>query len=197
MTALAVASGCTASSEARERRGTSATINEEAGKYLGVGLGDSERDVEAVLGRAVRGPTTLPLGKTTGGAGPTFIPNGCPRGGWASDSNLRYRRDTNLRYRHASFAACDRKVFAIVVYSSKAKTTRGVRMGDGLDIVPRLYPELMCGTTHVGDADAPLPYCTGAVAPRKHVWFGGDPIEAIALASVRLSPKAPAPRGGG
>jgi len=51
--------------------------------------------------------------------------------------------------------------------------------------LPRPYPRARCGKAGGGDY-AEFDACTAFVRPKQHLWFGGDPIETITLASVPL-----------
>jgi hypothetical protein len=74
------------------------------------------------------------------------------------------------------------RVAVIDVVARGAATSRGVAAGDRIAQAKEAYPELRCGTIHDGQDRA----CAGKIGKRRFIWFGGDPIEAIAVADVPL-----------
>jgi hypothetical protein len=176
---LVCTTGCTGSEGGAERAGgeqVSLTIDEEDGTYRGVGLGDSSADAEQALGRGV--PATLmtsvvPLAvEPSDHQGPVAVYGPSPR----SDSELMA-----LRYREVSIGIAGDRVISIDTLEAGATTARGVAIGDPLDDAQAAYPELECESLDDGSWRA----CHGRLGSR-YIWFGGDPIRDITIASVRL-----------
>ncbi|MDX6653038.1 MAG: hypothetical protein QOJ38_1819 [Solirubrobacterales bacterium] len=83
--------------------------------------------------------------------------------------------DAEMTQRHG-------RVASILVYGAGARTSRGIAVGDSLDLVRQRYPRASCESagTHGGEffhsAD-----CEVQVAPYRYVYFGDDPIRLIVL----------------
>jgi hypothetical protein len=165
------------------------TIDEQRGTYRGVGIGDTPREVRRVFGpRPFADLDREPVFPTRARswadvAGPSTITPPCrptvnPRTGRS--------RAQILRYREASFFFCDGRAYAVLAMDTTARTTTGLRIGDPLADVDMLYPDITCGEATSGDAGRRYPYCVGALASRRRLWFGGDPIRSITISTTRF-----------
>jgi hypothetical protein len=172
--AVAALGGCGGSERpaAPERR----TIDEEAGRYRGVGVGDSRADVKRVFGalkpdQGAGGYTPL---DESDFYGPSSMSTPAPCRGPAATTQL-------MRYPRVVFATCRGRIHNLLVTERGAATRRGVSVGEPLDEARDAYPGLRCGDAGGGEADE-YPYCTGRVGPGRYAWFGNDPIHSITLA---------------
>ena len=87
------------------------------------------------------------------------------------------------RYERVAFGFHCGKLLWLVTNEPGAETSRGVAIGDPLADAAAAYPEAVCGTAgseESGEYDA----CRVQLSPRRFIWFGGDPITTIELASV-------------
>jgi hypothetical protein len=152
----------------------SRVVDEQNGSYRGVELGDSREDAEDELGDAPPWTGSQPLGPLQPG-----WQQGAPRGAMivgAVDA---------LRYPRVAVHLADDEVVELIVAEPDGKTTRDVGVGDRLAAVRRAYPDLACGRISRGQT-AQAPYCGGQIAEDRWLWFGGDPVRSITLASVQL-----------
>jgi hypothetical protein len=151
----------------------SLVVDEQRGSYRGVTLGASREEAEEALGDAAPWTGDDPLGPLEPG-----WQRGAPRGA------LIVGTLDALRYPQLAAHLGDGEVVELIIAEPGAKTTRKVGIGDRLPAVRRTYADLPCGQT---SGAARGPYCGGQIAPRRWLWFGGDPIHSITLASVPLS----------
>jgi hypothetical protein len=156
------------------------SIDEAAGTYRGVGIGDSGRAVRSVFG------PQRPMGE-----GEPATPLEAPDDELYGPAVITFGDydpfGPILRYPDVVFMFKGRRgVGAFILIERGAQTGRGVAVGDGLDEARRAYPELRCGVVHEGTEYVPYPACTGRVAASRYVWFGGDPIRSIALSTHRF-----------
>ena len=87
-----------------------------------------------------------------------------------------------LRYREASFFVRDNRVFGFLITDPGAVTLRGIRTGDDLEDAEETYPELVCEEESQGETTAvQKASCSGRVKGGLSLYFGGDPIESIAV----------------
>jgi hypothetical protein len=152
----------------------SLVVDEQQGSYRGVALGASREDAEDALGKAPPWTGDDPLGPLEPG-----WQRGAPRGA------LIVGTLDALRYPRVAAHLADGQVVELIVAEPGAKTTRDVGVGDRLAAVRRAYPDLPCGTVRSGQAGR-FPYCGGQIAGNRWLWFGGDPVGSITLASVRI-----------
>ena len=90
------------------------------------------------------------------------------------------------RYEHVVFLARGRRIGAVKVNADGARLDSGdVRIGGELETAKERYG-LRCGTVHEDSEYEAFPACTGKIAARRHVWFGGDPIRNVTIAVVPL-----------
>jgi hypothetical protein len=92
----------------------------------------------------------------------------------------------NLRYEDVQFTVYDDSVQDLSVAGSGVETTRGVGIGDDLDVVRAAYPTLRCGRANEGSEYERYEFCTGRVNDRLWIWFGGDPVDSITVARGEL-----------
>jgi hypothetical protein len=70
----------------------------------------------------------------------------------------------------------------VIVNADGARLDGGtVRIGGELETAEQKYG-LRCGTAYEGSEYEEYPACTGRIAARRHIWFGGDPIRNVTLA---------------
>jgi hypothetical protein len=157
----------------------SGRIDLTRGTYRGIGIGSSAAEVQTRLGRgesAPNGPAS-PLGddfSEVGGA--LSIP--LPHGGRVTTRDI-------LRYDGVAFYVADDVVYGIIVTADRARTWRGLAIGDSLDEASRAYG-LHCGEVSGGGEYREYPYCAGKLKPRRFVWFGEDPIRSITVSETSL-----------
>jgi hypothetical protein len=172
LSALLVVSGC-GSTQAGGDSPATARIDERAGTYRGVGVGDSTRRVEQVMGQPA------PFHGNYAPVGHDYYEDGAPV---AVQEPRPPRHETALRYRTVSFHVADGRVYGVEVVDPGARTKRGVRIGQPLKDARRLQPALRCDTALAGSEFPSFPYCAGKVAPGIYMWVGQDPVASITLA---------------
>ena len=150
------------------------TIDEQLGAYRGVGFGTTERRVIRVFGQPDRSPGFAPAGASPSEVGvPGRIPaSGPPR---------------LLKYNGVGFlGAPGGRIYAIIVTQRGATTTRGVAIGDSLDVARSRY-RLRCADVAGGEsllgAQEYYPSCEARLRNGVRIWFGQDPIRSITLVS--------------
>jgi hypothetical protein len=156
-------------------------LSESSGSYRGVEIGNTENEIEETLGRAVRGDTVFPLDERPGARLIAPPATGAP----AECQTATKNSVEHLRYRRVSFVTCNKQVFEIFVTDTRAETTAGVGIGDELDEASEAYSDMDCVETAYGDFGEPLKYCSGK-PDRYYIYFGGDPIGSIIVATVPL-----------
>jgi hypothetical protein len=171
---LAGAAGC-GGDDAPERE---LLLNERAGSYRGVRLGDTEEAVRRRLGEPGGGEGFVPLDETFGEiGGPPAVRV------WPLDSRETPKA---LRYDGLAVLVGTDGVYAIIV-SEPAHTLRGVAIGDPLRQARRVY-DVGCGEgvagERLGGGVETYPTCRGTIDGRIRIWFGEDPIRSIAIARV-------------
>jgi hypothetical protein len=149
-------------------------VDEAAGTYRGVAIGDGPDQIQAALGPqevADENEPGDPLGwegRNEYGPSPLRLSRyGTP----GSESWYRYR-DVVLFLRN-------NKVGAFLVVDDNAQSARGVAVGMPLDRAEAAYPEGRCGTVN-----EEFPACTAMVSDKTWVWFGGDPIRSITVLNI-------------
>jgi hypothetical protein len=128
-----------------------------------------------VLGEPGRDPGFAPAGENPSEVGvPESIPAIGPGG--------------LLKYQGVGFLSTPGGgVYAFIVTQAGATTTRGVSVGDRLDVARDKY-RLECGRVAGGESllggQVYYPSCSARLAPGVRIWFGRDPIRSITLVSV-------------
>ena len=101
------------------------------------------------------------------------------------------------RFTDAAIDAYDGKAFTFVITARDAVTKQRVGVGNTLEEVRAKYAGLKCGVANEGAEWPEIPYCTGRVAPGRHIWFGAIRCAAWACRASRCSDRArrrPRPR---
>jgi hypothetical protein len=158
-------------------------VDEREGRVGEVRLGDSRERVVEVLGE--------PEADTDGRMSPTahdFYDLGLP---WVvgppADVRQTGRRPQAVRYEDLSVLLTrEAGVYAIFSARQGMVTATGVRLGDRLTRARDAMPGLRCGRRNEGSEYVTYPYCTGRVGRDRYVWFGGDPVASITLATTAL-----------
>jgi hypothetical protein len=159
-----------------------AVIDEHAGSYRDVEIGDAEDDVRRIFGEPGEGDGFFPLGESFGEIG------GAPGvRNWPPDWR---GRPALLRYDNVAFLVGLRGVFAFVVTEDEARTMRGVKIGDPLKRARAVYGG-GCGKQQYGESlfgDQPsFRWCRTTIDHRIRLWFGRDPIRSITVVRVGRS----------
>ena len=154
------------------------TVDERAGTYRGVGLLDTRREVERRLGRA-RVTQDGPFEPLNMDFYDAMFPTspGYP---------AHHKTYAIWRFTDAAIDAYDGKAFTFVVTAQDAVTKQRVGVGNTLEEVRAKYAGLQCGVANEGAEWPEIPYCTGRVAPGRHIWFGGDPVRSVGLSRKPL-----------
>lgn len=150
------------------------SIDELAGSYKGVALGDPKAAAIGVFGQPVSttGPS-VPIGSDWTDGGPLFQRN--PPG--------YDKKPAMLRYDGVAFLSTPTPagIHSIVIDDPRAATQKGVGIGDPLADAKRTYPSLRCEKGHPLGESYSAAHCSGRLAHDRYIWFGNDPIEIIAL----------------
>jgi hypothetical protein len=157
-----VLSGCEPGMPAGPARGR---IDEERGSYAGLSLGVPRTEVLLRLGRPVRYAAAPAVDH--GEAGPRYLP---------SDSTPA------AIYADADFSFVARRASAFVIYGRGARTDRGIGIGDPLVRAGERY-RATCQPETGGEFGPYSPRCEVRVRRALHLFFGGDPIEVIAVST--------------
>lgn len=174
-----VVAGCGSAGESSQSRnsGSDALINLYAGSYKGIGVDDTQDEMENVFGANTAASldesgTPLEPEESYGPVG--FNP-------WPGNEKPQW-----FRYRHAAFFFARGEITVVMVTDPDAVTEGGVGIGDPLDAARDVY-DLRCGLAHENSEFGP-PYraCAGKIGPRRFVWFGGDPIANVTVGEVLL-----------
>jgi hypothetical protein len=155
-------------------------IDDNAGTYRGVGIGDPIRAIKRVFG------VQRPAGDYEPGT-PFRYPEGGYDGPWVMTFGDYDPFGPTLRYYDVVFTFKGRQgLGAFQVVEPGATTGRGVGIGDPLESVERAYPELRCGTVNEDTEYEEYAACTGKLGPSRFIWFGGDPIKSITMSTNSL-----------
>jgi hypothetical protein len=172
--ALAIAGSGDAAGRGDETR---AKVDVVAGTYGGVGIGATPSQIERDFGSPLATSGAAAPVAAARFRGPTFIP--APR-------SLGGSRAPVFRYFDTAFLTDGEDVYVVIVEAQGAETERGVAVGDALADARGSY-DLICAPVVGSSDDDVYRACFGKVAPRRYVWFGGDPIEDISVARVPLT----------
>jgi hypothetical protein len=144
-----------------------ARLDERAGGFRGVGLGDSTAVVRRAYG--FTRPRRAPIE-------PELEALGAP---------VRAARSTAAyRYPGAIVLVDADRVAALVITDRNAETASGVGVGDGLARARATYPGMRCGGQVSRSGVLAVPYCTAPMGSNHYLRFGQDPIASITLAPV-------------
>lgn len=172
--------GCGAAHTDGARRAGVGVIDELGGTYQGVGLGAPPGAIRKRFGRPARFTPSagiMPVGQSpVDVAGPNFVAGPGGRG-----------RDRVLRFRGVSFLTHANVTFAFLVTARDVRTRRGIGVGDSLAAVRKRYLHLRCASAEDAHGAPDFPYCGGRIAARRYIFFAGDPIASISVASTPLS----------
>jgi hypothetical protein len=168
--------GCTTSDEAPEVGPPETIVDLERLTFRGVGIGDTEAEMKAVFG------PSEPASLDESGAPLLYEDTPGPYGmnPWPGNIEPRW-----FRYDEVVFYLAEGTIAVIEVADPDARVSGGVKMGDDLAAAEAAYG-LRCGTAAENTEYEPYPACAGRLGPRRHVWFGGDPIENITFGTVDL-----------
>jgi hypothetical protein len=158
-------------------------IDERRGSIEGVGLGQRASRVSAAYGRVrpvpIQAIHTGPLEGRDVVGGPSVQPEGPGHD------------DTFLRYPRVSFWISGGRVWGVETVDRRARTRRGVGVGDSLSLVEKSYPSFDCDEGNYGsDEPIPFPYCAGRAGRRAYIFFTGDYTKpGTPVVSITLSPR--------
>ena len=158
--------------------GPTVRLDERAGTYRGVGIGSSEAAIRRVFGEPGSGQGFVPLGERFADVGgPLSIPN--PPG-------AERERSVLLRYEAVAFLLAHDRVYAFIVTDERARTSRGIGLGDSLAEAGRAHGPLVCydapgGEPLFGGDVQTYRVCRATVRPRRFLSFGRDPIRSLTL----------------
>lgn len=159
-------------------------IDEIEGTYGGVGIGDAKEDIWRVFGQrdpVGRSESFQPTGAGDDFFGPNYIP---AQTGYAYEDVLFWFPVGDFHLGQGSpLRGKQDEVAGFQITARGARTVRGIGAGDTLAEARAAYPELACGEAPAGDY-ATYPYCSGRIAPERHIWCGGP----IANISASRSP---------
>ena len=179
LAAVAASAGCAWIGDDGSAGPRQRSIDELAGSYKGVALGDPKAAAVRVFGKPVSTESpSVPIGIQFTDGGPLFQKN--PPG---------YDRQPDLlRYVGVAFLSTPTPagIHSIVISDPRAATQKGVGIGDPLSKARGAYPTLRCQKAHsIGESYAPA-HCSGRLAPNRYIWFGNDPIRIIALSPTSM-----------
>ena len=153
------------------------SIDELAGSYRGVGLGDPRSAAIHVFGRP--DSTGNPAHPSNADGWPISLQN--PPGYLEKPDFTNYDGVTFLSTPTAA------GIHSSVVTDPRAATTRGVGIGDALSDARQAYPTLHCAKARsMSENETAPPFCAGRLARNRYIWFGNDPIRVIALSPTSM-----------
>src|SRR6476659_1405881 len=150
--------GCASMSHGGATGPRQRSIDELAGSYKGVALGDPKSAAIRAFGKAAAttGPST-PLGSDFYDGGPLIQRN--PHG--------YTKRPDLLRYENVAFLSTPTPsgIHSIVIDDPRAATQKGVGIGDPLEAARKAYPDIRCQAQRDRGEYAPDPaHCSGKLA---------------------------------
>ena len=152
------------------------TIDERAGTYRGVGLLDTRREVERRFGRA-RVTESGPFEPLDMDFYDAMLP---PSPGYGKGAAAIWR------FKSLVIDSYGGKAFTVAITAPDALTRQRVGVGSTQEQVRAKYAGLKCGIANEGTEWPEIPYCTGRVAPGRHIWFGGEPVRSVVLSRKTL-----------
>lgn len=145
-------------------------IDVRSGEYRGLRIGLRPRDVRRRVGPPVR----------RGGVEDVDTPIDLEYEDFSSPYSTPAWR--SWRYEGMAVFFLKGQMQGFVTTSERSETREGVGIGDSLEIAERRYRGLECGKQTLGETSIPeSAYCTAGFGEDRHIWFGGDPIDAIWL----------------
>jgi hypothetical protein len=178
--ASAFAAGCGDDGSHAPPRAKFTRIDEIKGADGPVAIGDRSADVHSSFGKATPAAPNEPITPTGApqyfrGPGTIFLQD---------TYAAKPKSEPTFRYADVSFFLVGDRVAGFMITSPGARTRANVGVGSPLDRVRAAY-RLRCGTANASNGERDhFPACTGRVAPRRYIWFGGDPVENITM-SIR------------
>jgi hypothetical protein len=158
-------------------------IDTKRGTYRGVGLGDDVPTMHREFGPqepAEEGERIVPRSvEEDNDYSPTVIQLTPP-------DSASPAQEQAYRYDHVVFLVRKGLIGAVIVNAEDALVDGGkVRIGGDLETAEEAY-RLRCGIANEGSEYEEFPACTGKLAERRYVWFGGEAIRNVTLAVVPL-----------
>lgn len=149
-------------------------VNEDRASYRGLRLGMSMAQAR----------------KVSGGAAVSVSGNWAPlsaSGRSISFPVAAYRSWHEFKARDVGLASANGRLVGILAIKSGTYTKAGgVVIGDSLQAVMRAYRGARCSIAEYAESSLRYPYCVGRLRPGRYLWFGGDPIDTIAIAAAPL-----------
>jgi len=96
----------------------------------------------------------------------------------AADQVPPFDRERELVYRDVTVLTRRDRVRGFFIYRGHVRTEGKVGLGDRLSLVRDAYPQLDCAPADYEEYGT-VKKCDGKVGRRRHVWFGGDPVDVI------------------
>lgn len=170
---LALSAGCASGPNAPTR--DPVRVDERRGTVDGVGIGDSPTTIQRAIGATPRRGDVRAFPEDLGFTG----------------RSLRFPREISVRDRVRTLRYSDRSfvttkpsgAFAVFLWSSRARTRGGVRMGDKLASVTKRYQNARCDEEIIDDGPDRVETCTVRMGQRT-IAFSGDPITGVTLATA-------------
>ncbi len=159
-------------------------IDEVAGTYKGMGIGDTARRVRSALGppghwSMVEPIVPLDVDFLAVSFGPPVLSGETFQFADARGRALRY--GDVFFYLCGPRTHCHGRVAGFEVYAPGSRTARGIAIGDRLSTARGQY-QLTCHAANTASDEADFPYCEGQVAPSRYIFFSNDPIDDIEVA---------------
>ncbi len=195
MLALLLAVGLAACGASQASDRPLVTIDDQHPAYRGVQLGSPMSKILRRFGKPAGNPSSFDVQLAP--VGGDYFDLGLPVNGPDPPARppiprTRPREDIrDLRYRNVVFSASTTRagVYYFAVTSPRARTSRGVRIGDSLTRARQAYHGLLhCDTANQGTEYQTYPYCGARLGRHLYLYFGQDPIRSIAFASTWLPP---------
>jgi hypothetical protein len=177
LAAIAAGGGCQLTGAGTSAGSRQHSIDELAGSYKGVALGDPRTEAIRVFGRP----------SSTGNPRHPSNAEGWPISQKNPPGYIQKPDFSN--YDGVSFLSTPTPagIHGIVISDPRAATKRGVGIGDALAKAKRRYPTLHCAHARaMSEGELAPAYCAGRLAKDRYIWFGNDPIRVIALSPTSM-----------
>lgn len=177
LAAVAIAAGCAGIGDGASAGLRQRSIDELAGSYKGVALGDPRSAASHAFGGAA-------------GSGNPGRPSNAD--GWPislKNPPGYLERPDLANYDGVTFLSTPTPagIHGIVISDPRAATSKGVGIGDALSKARQAYPTLHCaGARTMSEGETAPAYCAGRLAKGRYIWFGNDPIRVIALSGTSM-----------